>query len=133
MKIEDIVCDFEYAEKLKEIGLKINTLFSFHKEHKSVTFTSMFDCHGFSSEHLNTYTVAELGEMLPKEVHLKGSRFHLFSKKRQSGRFDIAYYYDGICLAPKVTDRLDKKEANARAKLLIYLIENKYLTTENLK
>ena len=70
--------------------------------------------------------------MLPKEIYYCNHRFDLLVKIRQSGRFDLAYYHDGICRAPSVTERLDKKEANARAKLLIWLIENNHVNVEEL-
>ena len=122
MKLEDIVCDFEYAERLSNLKLSFDSIYKYDYNRKLVQFGECY---------LHTYTVAELGEMLPREIHIAG-RATLFSKVRQSGRFDIAYYYNGVCLAPSVTERLDSKEANARAKLLIWLIENNHITAEKL-
>ena len=130
MNLKDIVCDFEYADRLSELGLGSykSSLFFFDSTGRLVTAWHNVTIASYT----NTYTVAELGEMLPKEIYHCNHRFDLLIKVRQSGRFDLAYYHNGCCQAPSVTKRLDKKEANARAKLLIWLIENNHVNAEEL-
>ena len=133
MKLEDIVCDFEYAEKLRELGLYKRSLFWYNSKgllelDDSIPIEYAEDFVYF------TYTVAELGEMLPnmvegddedKVIYYDGS---LQIIKAFDDIFEASYsYYDQdlICFA-------DPKEANARAKLLIWLIENKHVNVEEL-
>jgi hypothetical protein len=124
MKLEDQVCSLELSKKLKELGVKQESLFywsklSIQKEHKLEFRTNIFtqeiilaDC----TDYISAFTVSELGEMLPiwSETARRStddwvciSRFHPDP--------DNNYYNFG------------KSEANARAQMLIYLIENKLM------
>jgi hypothetical protein len=131
MKIEDIVCDIEYAENLKVLGLKRkDTLFAYLKgeiQHECCDCAcGYYDC--------KTYTVADLGEMLPLTINdndtMGGISYlgNFFYEPKY--KFSVSYGtdYDGMegsCFN-------DKKEANARAKLLIWLIENNHVNVEEL-
>ena len=68
-------------------------------------------------------TVAEMGEWLPASIRRK--RFSC--DKWPSGRWFISYRELGEEGGIMETDRI---EANARAKMLIYLLENNYLKLE---
>lgn len=145
MKLEDIVCDFEYAEKLKELGLdrgfENDSLFGF------------FKTAGVESEwiilqdytELPTYTVAELGEMLPENIFLKDKDgqpwFHPTLQFNKTYEDKYSYYYNLVGSDDFEFETLplfresvseDDKEANSRAKLLIWLIENNHLNVEDL-
>lgn len=126
MKLEDQVCQLELAKRLKELGVKQESLYfwchhlknEFHGEWWDVLPGSYASQHGaFSSgneDHVcAAFTVAELGEMLPYEFStMKG--------------FDGSLWY---CSDIRVNDlEIDrmfkfKTEADARAKMLIHLIE----------
>jgi hypothetical protein len=79
----------------------------------------------------SAFTVAELGEMLPEEINkpLSSGRVraanHWLSFGKYYGRHRCSY------IAGKHTSGLNEwadTEADARAKMLIYLIENKLVT-----
>jgi hypothetical protein len=117
MKLENQVCSLELAKRLKELGFEQESLFYHVKEYylnaKAITQTKYSNTH---SEEVSAYTVAELGEMLP---------VNYYSLKA----------YNGEWCCYKIEDELNKEdflflttisntEADARAKMLIYLKEN---------
>jgi hypothetical protein len=111
MKLEQQVCSLDLAKRLKELGVKQESLFYWsddviyiHKRRDAKDWYSAF-------------TVAELGEMLPD---------YIYSQKRFLQSDDWCIYTAG---EPK--DFPDGKEmihgnteSDARAKMLVYLIEN---------
>lgn len=77
MKLESQVCSLEYAKRLKELGVKQESLFywsfydgGFSEEEPGITLTDEAN-HGFEEDLLSAFTVAELGEMLPKQIEYK--------------------------------------------------------------
>lgn len=111
MKLEDQICTLDQARRLHELGIKGPSLYSLW----------------FPQETFSAFTVAELGVML-SEVP--------------------GHYAFTVCIEPTKwvcrcqekseppgTDRLkwfdyQHTEAQARAALLIYLLENKIITAE---
>ena len=115
MKLQDQVPSFELSKRLKELGVKQESLFYYQKEsgpngwglvfHTSIYFlppSEPQEVYGLVS----AFTVAELGEMLPD----------LYSTHKKNG---------GWIMHNNLIN--DRKEADARAKMLIYLLENNYL------
>jgi len=114
MKIQQQVISLELAQKLKKLGCKQDSLWwwidpnikglePYLADHKKKT----------TGETYPAYSVAELGEMLPRGYasHKLGDEWY--------------------CLATeKDRDCSSKSEANARAKMLIYLLENGILNYE---
>ena len=120
MNLEDIVCDFDYADRLAELGITRESLFGFCNDKRSISFAHR------PHVSLNSYTVAELGEMLPKSVgYVRDCEMFLSFYKNGD-----EYEYDYNCRSSSLCS--DKKEANARAKLLIWLIENNHVNVEGL-
>ena len=120
MKLENQVCSLELAKKLKELGGKQESLFYWHLDgddewelvmEKDV-FPQVLDfCYP-------AFTVAELGEMLPEEIHTFKLSDEFCCESNQPDYF------------PKGKSNLfftADTEANARAKMLIYLLENKLI------
>ena len=123
MRIKDIVCDFEYAFMLKELGLKKYTLFFVHKIcHSDVVPMARAD-----NNHINTFTVAELGEMLPEDIVLLDNNFCL-----KIGKFNELYEACYCWHDNEDYENTDLKLANVLAKLLIELINDECLTVEEL-
>ena len=91
MNLEDQVCSLELAKKLKELGVKQESIFWW------IEFVNGWELRFATfkvptlNDVISAFTVAELGEGLPDEC--------------------VSYYAD--------------TEANARALMLIYLIENR--------
>lgn len=130
MKLEDQVVSLELAKKLKELGVEQNGLFVWRGvpgwpfgpvEYKIAYSPSIIDDTEFPPHWKKlgnkvvdvcaAYTVAELGEMLPiaSETSKRGTQWHCLT--HLCGNMGIA-----------------ETEADARAKMLIYLLENNLIT-----
>lgn len=140
MNLEDIVCDLEYAKNLKDLGLNKRMLFRFHRVHNKnddpnyptggmVLNDSVNSIMSPMFDPTETYSVAELGEMLPdciiKDAELYNLTFNIVDDW-------FEYWYAESLLGGFFITKHDKKEANARAKLLIWLIENDHVNVEEL-
>lgn len=126
MNLEQQVCSLELAKKLKELGVKQESLFWWRHDDVDGWWPGHWE--GLpGAEHCSAFTVAELGEMLPKEENLVTMFF-------ENGRCQICLQgnvenNDGIATrwgAAGQSIEADT-EADARAKMLIYLIENKLI------
>jgi len=122
MELSKQVCSLKLAKKLKELGVEQLGLFSWYKVKerfgdgiKIEVINNMYadDVCGDGVEVVcSAFTVAELGEMLKK--------------------YDIDYWYSYPDFRLKLqklvdTQGRDENEANARTKMLVYLLENKLL------
>lgn len=128
MKLEQQVISLELAQKLKSLGVKqesvwwwyMGELYRDNPNYKSHAVYSAF-------------TVAELGEMLPKTLNENGLDYELccfyqnhlwcvmYMRIIQGGKNGGAERMDNVEIEEADT------EADARAKMLIYLLENKYI------
>lgn len=115
MKLEDQVCALEYARKLKELNVNQESYFEWlyrpdlDKWEVSPRFKNPL---GYSA-----FTVAELGEMLPSWCK---SQKIVTANLTPTKKWCCAAHpqeYESKYLSADT-------EANARAKMLIYLIEN---------
>lgn len=121
MKLENQVCSLELAKKLKELGVKQESYLVWQvppKVYADIDFTMLKRANDqpyyYEREHYKTYsafTVAELGERL--RPLLKDGQEYDKSTDFQ-GEFEHSVWND--------------TEADARAKMLIYLIENNLIT-----
>jgi hypothetical protein len=127
MKLKNQVCSLELARKLKELGVKQESYF-WWTFRKATTKSKepkwmLVDGSGTGSEYYSAFTVAEMGERLP----IIDGYSPVCSKhpaKWQCG------YLDNEQRADHMTVLLGKffeadTEADARAKTLCYLLENK--------
>lgn len=127
MKLHDIVCDFEYAEKLKELGLVKKLIFVWYTNPApdmggKVNCSIAINTKGNLRNGIQTYTVAELGEMLPENLGWENHVSEQFLSMEKDVDEFVCKYFD-----MDKSEHRDTKEANARAKLLIWLIENKHV------
>ncbi len=120
MKLEKQVTSLKLSKKLKELGVKQESLWCWINMYPSGGDTDDFYTlelgHRENSKSYSAFTVAELGEKLKK--------------------YDIDYWYSypdfRLKLSKEVdTQGRDENEANARAEMLIYLIENKLIKKGN--
>jgi len=125
MRLEDQVCSLELSQELKELGVKQESLWywvSFHNNSSTVPYEVLNqlvyvdDVEEFIERSYleilgkcSAFTVAELGEMLPTYL------------KYQKWEFSYRIEYD----VKNGCGVQEKNEANARAKMLIWLIKNK--------
>lgn len=115
MKLESQVTSLELSKRLKELGVKQESLFYWTKPHyeDNLPFVCWYEekfVNGTKNwEQYSAFTVAELGEKLegltmPYQVKNAGG-----------------YWYLNI---PQIHEMGVKTEADARAKMLVYLLEN---------
>ena len=120
MKLENQLSNLELSKRLEKLGVKQESLFWWcefsHRENAPIDGTKLFDKEIAQARmrnvpHLKTYsvfTVAELGEMLP-------DGFRIWKDGSPWVCSVIGIDYAGHA----------DTEANARAKMVIYLKENK--------
>lgn len=147
MKLEKQVVSLELSKKLKELGVKQKSLFEWSIEYKKkngerstqlmggvygikVFHDISWRVYDYSKrETYSAFTVAELGEMLPEEskhfIMPDFPNYTLLMTKFQD--YFYVKYTNGIHNLGTNSTKRDKNEANVRAKMLIYLIENKLL------
>lgn len=107
MKLEDQVCSLDLAKRLKELGVKQGSHF-WWRYTSDMSDTMLLDRKWESShfEFVSAFTVAELGTML---------KWRSLTYKAQPQWYEI------------LKDET-LTEADARAEMLIYLLENKLIT-----
>lgn len=125
MKLESQVCSLELAKKLKELGVKQHSYFYWAKEEMSDStykwnlITGELQIRiatpGMIRDSIAAFTVAELGEMLPAGY-----------VSYQSPNIPKGNWF--CWQSPRSNQRQEADtEAHARAKMLVYLIENKLI------
>jgi len=128
MKLEEQVCSLELAKKLKELGVKQESLFYWnicHDCEKEYPFGSVnweISYEKNHGENISAFTASELLEKVPNELHgsplqIQGSSF--------IGENNLIFYIT----YPNYVEIFfsDKNLSNPLAKMLIHLIENNEL------
>jgi hypothetical protein len=142
MELEQQVVSLELAKRLKELGVKQESVFWWviDEDKKALLYhdgeTSVYEgkryvtyvdgnakvLGGKTLNKVSAFTVAELGEML--SLHFISKRCEWGNKANSLGKY-ICERADG--LGHKLEFFADT-EADARAKMLIYLLKNKLIT-----
>lgn len=139
MKLEQQVVSLELAKKLKELGVKQESLFVWvdkfpifnpeierlvsireFKDRLAVSFLSEEARHLVKT--YSAFTVAELGEMLPWMVCKTPPFLYLRCEKDHHG-WVVQYQF----MNEEPFEEAEDTEADARAKMLLYLLENKLI------
>lgn len=134
MELNKQVCSLELAKKLKELGVKQESYFSWvisqDKEKRDIIQLRKTDI-GIHNNPLykmyHAFTVAELGEMLPVNIEKDGVLYWLVCKKeflRNIERTPIYIVSYESQLYGEIGHTYLYTEADARAKMLVYLLEN---------
>lgn len=146
MNITDQVCSLELAKRLKELGVKQESIFvwEYYDDKcyavKFISYAVMPDNYN-KAQLYSAFTVAELGEIFPSYFEkITNDKFKIFNfiQWKIGNKYMINYYSSyPISLANENTNAdlhvryhisnehfIELKEADARAKMLIYLIEN---------
>lgn len=130
MKLENQVCSLELAQKLKSLGVKQESLFcwqyfeptpaKYHDPEYRLKFCEHKPDKETYWEHVSAFTCSELGDMLPMEyMSIKYGGDRWFGVKQGAlWEFEMIKYPDPI---------VSNLEADCRAKILIYLLENKLI------
>lgn len=135
MNLEQQVCSFDLAKRLKELNVKQNSLFVweyYDDQCHSVKFIPYAivpdECNKFSL--FSAFTVAELGDMLPSRLNTEPD--YLLETFKIINGWIIKYKNYPNKLLSSFVERethahfkmlIYLGEADARAKMLIYLIE----------
>lgn len=123
MKIENQVCTLEQAKRLKELGVEAVPLYWHYcgfmtEKHGIVQYDFVLR---YNSAHAvyPAFTVAELGAMLP---------LYYYSYEGDNGKEWYCLYDGNESLYEKYEFTNSKTEAEARAKMLIHLLETGEIT-----
>lgn len=152
MKLEHQVCSVELAKRLEELGVKQESAFYWDARSELQIrphLTDWYDGQNGADEIAAAFTVAELGEMLPRYIDKYESSvvqnqpigtWELVTFPEHNGPhkgFHVRYIYkmravnqmEQVATASQPFDIAftETTEADARAKMLIYLLENKLL------
>ena len=131
LSLERQVCSRELAKRLEELGATQESLFWWVESRLIYTggLTSQAQLKGG----ISAFTVAELGEMLPDEINIpsKNGKPRSYNHWLRFGRYRVSVNrfwcaYPGGNARTNLEERADT-EADARAKVLIYLLENNLL------
>lgn len=146
MKLEDQVISIPQAMRLNELGILQESLF-YHTQDKSPTNINLHlygyrqvnmpfrTAYGKQSKlstanvhfEFSAFTVAELGEMLPKSLGLNDGHHWAFYHRHCWKGESVGYSAHGV---PSIEQDWFVTEAEARATMLIGLLENALITAE---
>lgn len=121
MKLEDQLTNLELSKRLKELKVKQESLFVWVVDTKKpyVELSNQV----YTNIVISAFTVAELGEMLPRDG-LPSWSIHGIK-----GEFWYRYYGKGK-YEYEAHEGRENTEVNCRAKMLIHLIEKGIVKTE---
>ena len=142
MNLEQQVCSLDLAKRLKELGVKQESYFQWkeiidnHEHAEPWVFHAEIEVKDTKGHYkdkndkweervYSAFTVAELGEMLPCKVDEYQWRGN---KTAKDNAFEVKYRRRKANRTEMLRIERSDTEADARAKMLIYLIENKLLT-----
>jgi len=123
--LEQQVVSLELAKRLKELGVKQESLFYWD----SHAIDNVQNGYGLTENgEYSAFTVAELGELLPYSLDRK----LLKTAKGADGSWAIFYVeFGGSRVTRTIEDQTAATEANARACMLIHLLENHLIKVTN--
>lgn len=146
MNLEAQVCSFEHATKLKELGVKQESYFYWRDDvdNEGVIIKKKIlhieDYWPYRNpvtvyDYYSAFTVAELGGLIPWEIELyKNDTRYTYSldMMKVKKEFIISYNsnWNNSIGDRSLACKKNVNEANARAEMLIVLIENKLIDAE---
>ena len=133
MELQQQVTNLELSKRMKELGFKQKSfarweVYTDPNTNRKKKLIVLQGGHTFGDVY-SAYTVSELGEMLPMYLKIKEEFWDLIMIKafpEYGVRYENSNHIEYIG-AEGGAGILDKSEANARAKMLIYLKENNLL------
>lgn len=112
MKLENQVTSLELSKKLKEIGVKQESYFNWSQRNYSDDSPIDLQAGKGYSKNYSAFTVAELGEMLPRHITVQFRRI-------RDGDFRVMMF-----VGEKTLQEDGGELSDTIATLIIYLIEN---------
>ena len=127
MRIEAQVTSLELAKKLKELGVKQDSAWYWNKD-GVLCLHGLQEDSRYTDEEVAAFTVAELGEKLPLIDQKYNMTYEVRACAVTRHLWNISYHggSDNRILGNHV--RMAETEANARAKMLIVVLEHGYIT-----
>jgi hypothetical protein len=130
-KITKQVCSLPLAQKLKAVNVPQDSLWywvpSTSSQHPLlVSAEEIADYPLFQATAMSAFTAGELGELLPSEIEQQGEFLRLLCLKTPRA-FSVAYVLTPTDRQSEIESKAPT-EAEARAQMLLYLIENKLFT-----
>lgn len=147
MQLEQQVVSREYAEKMRDLGFPQNSYFWWkaigsgikEKDYRISDSWSKDNKHyGDDVDQFSAYTVAELGEMLLKMTYAYSypRKYPEWENGHKTYQDEVKWYAKckEIELSQNSLEKLTESdtEADARAKMLIYLAENKLINPKDI-
>jgi hypothetical protein len=135
MKLENQVCSSELSQILEKLGVKQKSLFYWVYEHFEKEKWELVFADDFVSINpfVSAFTVAELGEMLPQYIYKNEDGYFLEMYKHREEGFQIRYKTSESIFENKdcvIACTCEVNEADARAKMLCFLLENNLMEIE---
>jgi len=129
MPVEQQVCSHELATRLAELGVRQESVFWWVD--RKLTYTGGRASLAPLQGGIAAFTGAELGEMLPDDITIPAKNGKPYTHWLRFGRYRIAgnrfwCAYPGGTAQTNLEERAHT-EADARAKLLIYVLEHHLL------
>lgn len=135
MNIKEQVCTLEQAIKLKELGVKMESYLIWYLTPLHKTTQGIYQRHScieLGSGEYPAFTTTELGAMMPKGIEIPGrwgGKLQTFGSWKRNDNLWFCWYAPGIREESYKDDEYicratSYNEAEARADVLIYLIEN---------
>ena len=133
MNLPSLCCSLPLAKRLKELGIKQGeSLFIMRDDGGHVILNKKEDWDSNADFYISVFTASEIGEMLP-HGYVSGMTVWADSEKKWVCNW---YYVDSQEIAKKSAYKEEipynqpifgQTEADARAKMLIYLLENRLI------
>lgn len=129
MRLESLVVSLELAKRLKELGVRQESLWWWRDGVGAQLRCNLYPAQMDTQDVYQSYaafTVGELGEMLPSTLwEPYDIEQYVYANPRKYG-IEANTYHDGV--AKKHHSVIADKEADARGLMLEYLIKNKLMT-----
>lgn len=126
LPLEQQVCSLPLAQRLKSLGVKQESFFVWAKLSERPEKWRIQTKDRQYEDECSAFTVAELGEMLKNTSHTV--RFGTLYGEHGWIGLKVSFVSPDHEELDALTDIFAPTEANARAKMLVYLLENKLIT-----
>jgi hypothetical protein len=131
MKLENQVASLQLSERLKELGAKQESIF-YHCYEEKIIGGNDLSGHEIRTDLLSVrmdnlvsaFTASELGEMLPDDIKDEDDEKVYFFQDKYNKCHRVGYVCEANEACSPFIEVKGETETNARAKMLIYLIEN---------
>lgn len=136
MTLEQQVVSLELAQKLKELGVKQESIFFYRGEDEegkklrgadtTLNYSAYPKDHNQYTNAISAFTAAELGEVLPEKLYHStyGNFYNYYLTIQHEDGWRVWYESMSSADGSFFPDITADTEADARAKMMVYLLEN---------